>query len=173
MTKPVKDGDSNTVAFVEKYGFCQGGMVGAITYPAGGGIWALPGVVQTAGQPGATVAGQFGTGVTIGQTGGPYSINTDAGLVTYLPIYNTNFTDNAGTFTTALPKIQTKPKGTGSNPNDICNPFAAQASTSAGLIVLLLDGSVHTVDESKSGTQLWAWALNPNDGNVLPGDWLE
>ncbi len=174
LAKPVKDGDSNTVAFVEKYGYCAGG--GSTGLPAGGGIWSLPGVVATAGNPGATVAqgGISTSGVNIGQSGGPFAINDTAGsLLTYLPIYATNFTDTAGTFSTALPKIQLKPKGAGSNPNDICNPFAAQGSTSAGLLVLLLDGSVHTIDESKSGSGIWAAALNPNDGGVLPGDWLD
>jgi hypothetical protein len=96
----------------------------------------------------------------------PYAIQNS--MAVFLPIYGTNFADGAAGITTA---IQTKPNP--STPANLCNYNAAQAGTFAGLQVALADGSVRTVDESKSSTTIWQNALNPQDGQVLPGDWSD
>jgi prepilin-type N-terminal cleavage/methylation domain-containing protein len=163
----IRDGTSNTVAFVEKYANCPGNP--AANLPAGGAIWSIPTLVTTSTQPAVITPPSA--------VPGNFLINDNSPLLTYLPIYGTNFHQVPAVPATfnpsAGPLIQLKPRGTGTNPNDICNPFAAQGSTSAGLLVLLADGSVHTVDESKSGLPLWANALNPGDGAALPGDWID
>lgn len=163
----IRDGASNTVAFVEKYANCPGNA--AANLPAGGAIWSIPSLVTATTAPAvitppASIPGNF-------------LINDGSPLLSYLPIYGTNFHQLPAVPATWNPSggplIQLKPRGTGTNPNDICNPFSAQGSTSAGLLVLLADGSVHTVDESRSGLPLWANALNPGDGAALPGDWID
>jgi hypothetical protein len=51
-----------------------------------------------------------------------------------------------------------------------CNPKLLQANTSGGMQVLLMDGSVRTINGTISVNTL-ARALVPNDGLVLGNDW--
>jgi hypothetical protein len=51
-----------------------------------------------------------------------------------------------------------------------CNPALAQSLDPAGIAVGLGDGSVRLVSNSVS-PQTWWWAIDPADGNPLPGDW--
>jgi len=50
-----------------------------------------------------------------------------------------------------------------------CDPYRLQGGA-AGILVLLMDGSVRMVSPSVSQVT-WARALVPNDGNVLGNDW--
>jgi prepilin-type N-terminal cleavage/methylation domain-containing protein len=51
-----------------------------------------------------------------------------------------------------------------------CNPGNLQAMDAGGCLVLLMDGSVRTVQTTVSGAS-WYAALMPNDGMVLGSDW--
>jgi prepilin-type N-terminal cleavage/methylation domain-containing protein/prepilin-type processing-associated H-X9-DG protein len=66
----------------------------------------------------------------------------------------------------AASKFQVMP----SNPLSQCNRFVPQQIHPGGMNVLLLDGSVRTVNSNLSATT-WAMALTPNAGEVLPSDW--
>ncbi len=151
----IKDGASNTVMFVEKYSVCATLPSG----PAGGAVWGMPSIGT------AVVPGAF----TFNSSATPPSYTPNANAL-YLPIYFTNLNSSVA-ITAANPNppagIQTKPK------IGLCDPYSAQAGTYAGLLVLVADGSVRTVDESRGNTGVWVSALRPDDGNALPGDWAD
>lgn len=68
--------------------------------------------------------------------------------------------DTAGVGTT----FQVLPTKTG------CNPNYAQTFYSSGILVAMADGSCRSVSPAVSGLT-WRYALLPNDGNILGGDW--
>jgi hypothetical protein len=51
-----------------------------------------------------------------------------------------------------------------------CDPTRLQSFSASGISVLLMDGSVRTVNSGMSATT-WVRALVPNDGFVLGNDW--
>ena len=174
----IKDGSSNTVAFVERAGLCANstadmtaaGQAASPVGTLGGSVWGLP-TLGSASVPGMFTAG--GTDPTTGQVT-QYNLNTSVPYSRYLPVYATNL--NWATPSsppvppgyTAFAGIQSKPKY-----GRTCDASQAQAPTYAGLQVLVADGSVRSVDESKSNQLVWLYALNPGDSNALPGDLFE
>jgi prepilin-type processing-associated H-X9-DG protein len=66
----------------------------------------------------------------------------------------------------AASKFQVMP----SNLKGECNWFLPQQIHSGGMNILMLDGSVRTVNSSVSNLT-WAIALTPSGGETLPGDW--
>jgi prepilin-type N-terminal cleavage/methylation domain-containing protein len=156
----IPDGSSNTILFVEKYMSCTDGT--GTPAGTGGSVWALAGWNTSNAQPAATTA-TFANGAV------QFVINDT--FAPYLPVYYTNFNDPLGLVTQqSAPQFQTKPKGTLADP---CNYKWTQAGTLAGLLVFFGDGHVATVDEARSGNIIMAYALNPADGQVLPGDFAE
>ena len=55
-------------------------------------------------------------------------------------------------------------------PQKQCNPLKIQAYTAAGVQVLLMDGSVRTVNTNIT-LKTWSYALHPSDGFTLGADW--
>jgi len=55
-------------------------------------------------------------------------------------------------------------------PKGVCDPYAAQSTTSGGLLVGMCDGSVRSVSTSVSYNTFYA-ATTPNGGEVLGSDW--
>jgi prepilin-type N-terminal cleavage/methylation domain-containing protein len=53
---------------------------------------------------------------------------------------------------------------------NLCDPKKLQTFTAAGLLVLMMDGSVRNVSPNMNPLTL-AIALSPNDGQTLPSDW--
>ncbi|MFO0851430.1 MAG: DUF1559 domain-containing protein [Gemmataceae bacterium] len=160
----IKDGSSNTVAFVERYALCTNTGPGSVVGNVGGAVWSLPGTQNAAN----TVPGAFSV------QGGVYTRNP--ATAPYLPIYYTNLTyANVNTPLTAVgnipvaPDIQSKPRNGQALPLG-CDPAAAQAPTLAGMQVLMADGSVRLVDASRGSAGPWALALRPDDGGILPAD---
>jgi len=54
--------------------------------------------------------------------------------------------------------------------NSDCIQYRATAFTSSGCLVGMCDGSVRNVSPSVNALN-WQWALTPNGGEVLPGNW--
>jgi prepilin-type N-terminal cleavage/methylation domain-containing protein len=159
----IKDGSSNTVAFVERYALCTNSGAGSVVGNVGGAVWSIPGTQNAAGN----VQGAFVV------QGGVYTRNP--ATAPYLPIYYTNLTyANVNTALTVgnipvAPDIQSKPRNGAALPIG-CDPAAAQAPTLAGMQVLMADGSVRLVDASRGSAGPWALALRPDDGGILPAD---
>jgi prepilin-type N-terminal cleavage/methylation domain-containing protein len=51
-----------------------------------------------------------------------------------------------------------------------CDPFRYQPFNAGGIIVLMMDGSAHSVSPTVTATT-WFNAIHPDDGNVLGPDW--
>jgi prepilin-type N-terminal cleavage/methylation domain-containing protein len=160
----ISDGASNTVMFAEKFAACTYNPAGTPTL-AGGSLYGVGAehVFTPAPIPGPVT--QF-TGVT-------------ASHALFLPIFASQLNHASTPTTTAqiltipnVPNIsspglpfQIKPKALTE-----CDPSFPQAGTTAGLLILVGDGSVKTVDESIQ-VPVWFSALHPSDGGVLPGEW--
>jgi prepilin-type N-terminal cleavage/methylation domain-containing protein len=180
----IKDGASNTVTFVERAASCNNtaaamAAAGLAASPAGenaGAVWAIPVIAGT--QQGTTnIPGMF---TPTADPANPnvvaqYALNTSVPYRQFLPFYGFNFNyttpTTPGTPIPGYPSfggIQSKPKY-----GQTCDGAQAQAPTYAGLQVLLADGSVRSVDDSKGSSAVWWSALQPGDGGVLPGDLFE
>jgi prepilin-type N-terminal cleavage/methylation domain-containing protein len=155
----ISDGASNTILFTERYMLCTD----LNTPEVGGSVWGLAGWDTSAAQPAATVLTGAGT------TAATYTINDT--FAPYLPVFYTNLNDPlGGTVFANAPAFQVKPRGTVADP---CYYRQAQAGTNAGLMAVMGDGRVVTIDEVRSGTAVLAIALNPADGLTLQGDWAD
>jgi prepilin-type N-terminal cleavage/methylation domain-containing protein len=160
------DGTSNTIAYMERYAICgpragnewdqsqtyaerswqeDGSLPGPITqYHAGQSCWTSPHYWIPAG----TTGGGTGRGgfQNFNSFAADYPINRVTGLTTYFQI----------------PQI--KPAITN------CDPKRLQSLTAGGIQVLLMDGSVRSVNASMT-PETWVRALVPNDGFVIGADW--
>jgi prepilin-type N-terminal cleavage/methylation domain-containing protein len=150
-----KNGTSNTVAFVERYSLC----VGAST--TGGAAWGIPADINRNTQTANIPASQFAAFTR--QPNGVYVPNLT--VLPFLPVYHTNLHYAGGNAVPVVPgEVVSKPRA------NTCNYTGAQAPTFAGMLVLMGDGRVVTLDESKSGTNFWHAALNSAAGVSVPGD---
>jgi len=159
------DGTSQTVAFVERYAQCGPGTSGDWnTYKYASRIWAedsdgscfaCPGpVTEHYGNNGAYESPAFWMSIQGMGVGYPdpnsapadYPINRTTGQSRYMKV------------------IQVKPTV------GQCDPTGLQAMSSAGMLALMMDGSVRMVGTSMSVDTL-ARAFTPNDGFVLGNDW--
>ncbi len=160
----IPDGASNTVAFVEKFAKCGDG----------GSVWGMAGegVVSNDGN----FRGLLGWNSTAGPVAGVYDgeptrliqIHSQSDC-TYLPVYATAMNTPVNV---AQPRLtfQVRPGRSGDGP---CDYGQAQTNNVSGMLVLMADGAIRTVDERVSGTAVWANALQPDDHNALPGDWAD
>jgi hypothetical protein len=55
-------------------------------------------------------------------------------------------------------------------PIKLCNPWRLQTFSAAGIQVMLMDGSVRSVQANIS-LRTWVLAIVPNDGFILGNDW--
>ena len=159
------DGTSNTIAFLERYAICgpgsngnpwdqsrtyaerswqeSGSLPGPITQRhAPQSCWTSPSYWIPGG--GDTGSGYANFNET--RADAHYPLNRNTGAVPYL---------NA---------IQVAP------PVRLCSPTRLQTFSAGGMSVVLMDGSVRTVNASISTATL-ARALVPDDGFVLGNDW--
>jgi prepilin-type N-terminal cleavage/methylation domain-containing protein len=146
------DGTSNTIGYFERYSVCgQSGSATGTAYVER--IWGEDG--QNSG-PRAAIHNQN---------------------VWFVPAYwfHTNGADPPGTRPSDAPwtffwpyrvTFQVNPpSNTGA-----CDPKRLQSFYAGGLQVLLMDGSVRNVSPG-IGLDSWAYAIFPNDGQVLGNDW--
>ena len=151
------DGTTNTIAFMEWYAVCgnSSGSTGDVYVEH---IWGEDGQNSN---PSAEVPGRAGNnGANARFTPtwwayyGPNWINNGWGVTKLDPNYPLRYI--------TLP--QTKP-----NKND-CNPRRLQSLTSGGIQVGMVDGSVRSVSTDVSLVS-WAYAITPDDGQILGSDW--
>ncbi|HEY7423068.1 MAG TPA: DUF1559 domain-containing protein [Gemmataceae bacterium] len=89
---------------------------------------------------------------------------SDQSLNTFVPNQLCGICPGIPAPTTTTPTPQVMP--TAAN----CNPFNLQAMSAGGAQVAMMDGSVHNLSTSISGTT-WIRLCYPNDGLVLGSDW--
>jgi len=87
------------------------------------------------------------------------------GYSQWAPVYGP-WPDQSGNYLSTY-SLQAGAKPTGSNS---AHPYYANGGHSAGVQVLLMDGSVRNVSGGISGTT-WSYAVRPDDGQVLGSDW--
>jgi hypothetical protein len=163
MPASFPDGTSNTIAFFERYAKCGPGSAGDWnSYVYVSHIWAedgepLPGPVSQKYQVTCWEAPTFWISTGSPNSGfDPYpsAASTGAGY----PI-------NLGTGTTGfLAPIQMRPT------IQQCSPTGLQAMSPGGMLVVLVDGSVRSVNTSVSVNTL-AKAILADDGFTLGSDW--
>jgi len=162
----IPDGTANTIGYFERYAVC-GDPSQSTGYRYVEHIWGEDG--QNAG---ARVTSGYNTNVYFSPS---YWIPVDPGgsgadpLPSAYPYSTTNPPIPWNLNTTIHPAFtilpQIKP------PIKLCNPTRLQAFGMGGIQVGMMDGSVRAV---KPGiTELtWAWAIIPDDGQILGPDWV-
>jgi prepilin-type N-terminal cleavage/methylation domain-containing protein len=143
------DGTSNTIAFFERYSIC-----GDPNLPTGSGyvehIWSEDG--QNVGPIAEHYNGNaWFTPAWWAHYPGGFDLGNNAKVPAGYPLLYIT-----------LPEI--------APPIKACNPWRLQAYNQGGIQVLMVDGSVRGVSTSVSQLT-WAYAIMPNDGQVLGGDW--
>jgi prepilin-type N-terminal cleavage/methylation domain-containing protein len=147
----IPDGTSNTIAFFERYCIC-----GNQNLPTGSGY-----VEHIWGED--------------GQNSGPIAENWNTN-VWFVPAWwapnpnpNQHYFTNHNNFPAGYPQVYiTVPQIT--PPIKQCDPHRLQSFSAGGIQVLLMDGSVRGVSPSISQAT-WAFAIMPDDGQVLGSDW--
>lgn len=148
------DGTSNTIGFVERYARCGKGS----NYPNyATRVWGEDG--QNAGPVGSYHA-------DLGETQSTFS--PAFWIDARFPDLNAPPSDYPINKTTGISKYMTAIQAKPTVEN--CQPFRLQAMTSGGMLTLMMDGSVRSVNTNIS-TQTLAYAFVPNDGFVFGTDW--
>jgi prepilin-type N-terminal cleavage/methylation domain-containing protein len=160
-----QDGTSNTIAFVERYTKCGPGTAGDWnSYLYVSRVWAEDG--DPVGNPIAGYhkgAPSSGTHWEIGS----YWVNPGRGWPNFTELrrtsnnYPLNYTTGTSTY---MQPIQSKPS------IRQCNPTLLQALSSGGMLVVMFDGSVRTVN-ANTNTNTLVRALVGDDGFVMGSDW--
>jgi hypothetical protein len=162
MPASFPDGTSHTIAYFERYAKCGPGSAGDWnSYSYVSRIWAedgepLPGPVSQNYQVTSWEAPTFWIKTGSGQGGyDPYpsAASRQAGY----PI-------NAAGTSTFLSPIQVKPT------IQQCDPTGLQAMSGGGMLVVMMDGSVRTVNGNISNASL-VRAIVPDDGFSMGNDW--
>jgi len=148
------DGTSNTIGFFERYAICGvPGTTTGVTYVQH--IWGEDG--QNCG-PYAEVSSRQGPNSRYSPTWWAfYSLSMNTGSYNHTnppPGYPLNYI--------TLPQTKV--------PQTQCDPRRVQALSAGGIQVLLVDGSVRSVTTDITQTT-WAYAITPDDGQILGSDW--
>ena len=160
-----QDGTSNTIAFVERYTKCGPGTAGDWnSYLYVSRVWAEDG--DPVGNP---IAGYYkgapSSGTHLQHVS--YWVNPGKGFPNFTELrrtsnnYPLNYTTGTSTW---MQPIQSKPT------IRQCNPALLQAMSSGGMLVVMFDGSVRTVN-ANTNTNTLVRALVPDDGFVMGSDW--
>jgi len=165
------DGTSNVIAFVERYASC--GLPGKTsgdwnTYLYASRIWAEDSDSSCFACPGP-VTEHYGNNGAYQSPAWWMSIRPGGGqaIVSYADpnAPPADYPINRGTGTSRyMTAMQVMP------PPNNCDPTRLQALSAGGMLVVMVDGSVRSVNPSVS-TDTLARAFTPNDGLVLGSDW--
>jgi prepilin-type N-terminal cleavage/methylation domain-containing protein len=163
------DGTSNVIGFVERYAECgPGTSADWNSYKFVSHIWAEDSDGSCFACPGPVTEYYNNLGafqspawwMSIGPGGSKFNVKYDdpSRPPADYPINPTTGLSRYMTAIQILPAVKA------------CDPTRLQATSAGGMLVVLMDGSVRTVNGSVSTTTL-AQALVPNDGFVLGSDW--
>ncbi|MFO0936841.1 MAG: DUF1559 domain-containing protein [Gemmataceae bacterium] len=164
----IGDGTSNTIGFIERYARCGKGSDGNPWNVSD--QYAERGWAESGSLPGP-ITQYYNSGSS--WTSPSYWVNarnSAAGASNGFPDHaqmnaNVNYPMNLTTGATPFFELpQNKPSIAA------CDPKRIVSSTSGGVLVLLMDGSVRSVSTNTSAVT-WVRALLPNDGGVLGSDW--
>jgi prepilin-type N-terminal cleavage/methylation domain-containing protein len=167
------DGTSNTIGFFERYAYCGDPSL----EPPNGGHSGLVYVEHIWGEDGQN-GGPVGQYHNQNPGGNPPTF----GMAWYCPAWWAFVppgTVNGGNPSGGFTDHNNPPKGYPvtyalppqvAPPTKLCDPTRLQAFSAGGSMVMMMDGSVRTVSPSISQLT-WAYAVTPDDGQVLGSDW--